>query len=250
MNLADPLLSSSVALTDPPIEKVPHHVAIIMDGNRRWAKQQGLPSIVGHWKGAETLTNIVRAAKKIGIKVLTVYAFSTENWGRSSEEIEALMDLFKAYLRDQREPMLLDGVRLSAIGDLTKMPADVVREFEISKTHTQDCKKIDLVLAFNYGGRDDIRRAVVAMMGDLQNGILAKEDVTEQMIGRYLDTARWPDPEILIRTSGEKRQSNFLLWQLSYSEFYHTDVLWPDFDEQELLKAVNEFQKRQRRLGG
>ena len=247
LNLPDQSSDSHCAFH---LEKVPHHVAIIMDGNRRWAQREGLPSIMGHWKGADTLTKIVRAAEKMGIKVLTVYAFSTENWSRPQEEIDALMHLFKTYLQSQREPMAQEGVRLSAIGDLSKMPADVVKEFEISKMHTEHCKKIDLVLAFNYGGRDDIRRAVVAMMGDLQEGKLSRESITEQTIGRYLDTAAWPDPEILIRTSGEMRQSNFLLWQLSYSEFYHTDVLWPDFDESELRKAVLEFQNRQRRLGG
>jgi undecaprenyl diphosphate synthase len=230
--------------------KIPNHVAIIMDGNRRWAKRQGLPAIMGHWKGADTLTRIVRSASELGIRTLTVYSFSTENWGRSSDEIDALMHLFRVYLERQREPMILEGVRLEAIGDHSRLPSFVLRELALSKSCTAHCKKIDLVLAINYGGRDDVRRAFCAMTEDLEKGLLSKDQITEQMISRYLDTATWPDPELLIRTSGERRQSNFLLWQLCYSEFYYTDVLWPDFDEHDLLQAVREYQLRRRRLGG
>lgn len=239
--------ADDLALLNP--EGIPKHVAIIMDGNRRWARRQGLPAMMGHWKGAETLTRIVRAASEIGIRTLTVYSFSTENWGRGKDEVDALMDLFKVYLQKQRVPMLKEGVRLDAIGDLKRLPPPVVEELERSRLYTAQCKKIDLVLAMNYGGRDDIRRAFVAMMTDCERGRLSKDQVSEQLISQYLDTARWPDPELLIRTSGEKRQSNFLLWQLCYSEFYQTDALWPDFDEHDLLKAVREHQLRQRRLG-
>jgi undecaprenyl diphosphate synthase len=240
--------ADDIALLDPA--KIPKHVAIIMDGNRRWAQRQGLPIMMGHWKGADTLTKMVRAASELGIKTLTVYSFSTENWNRPKEEVDALMELFKVYLEKQRGPMALEGVRLDAIGDLGRLPPFVLRELELSKSHTAHCKKIDLVLAINYGGRDDIRRAFVAMMEDCKTGKLSKEQISEQRISQYLDTARWPDPEILIRTSGERRQSNFLLWQLCYSEFYHTDVLWPDFNEQDLLQAVRDVQQRHRRLGG
>ncbi len=229
--------------------RIPHHIAIIMDGNRRWAKKHGLPPMFGHWKGAETLTEIVRAASELGIKVLTVFAFSTENWGRSPEEVDALMHLFKNYLIGQKEPMAEEGVRLEVIGDIQRLPQDVQDVLEETKRATAHGKKIDLVLALNYGGRDDIRRAVVSMIEDHEKGNLSKEEISEETIARYLDTAEWPDPEILIRTSGEKRQSNFLLWQLSYSEFYHTEVLWPDFDETALLQAVKEYQNRERRLG-
>jgi undecaprenyl diphosphate synthase len=231
------------------LDHVPAHVAVIMDGNRRWAKRQGLPEIMGHWKGAETLFKIVRAASELGIKTLTVFSFSTENWNRTKEEVDALMHLFRAYLIKERESMAREGVRLQAIGDLQRLPPSVLRELEISKTYTAHCKKIDLVLAINYGGRDDIRRAFIAMMADIEKGKLSKDKVSEQLISRYLDTASWPDPELLIRTSGEQRQSNFLIWQLCYSEFYMTDILWPDFDEKALLQAVCEVQKRQRRLG-
>jgi undecaprenyl diphosphate synthase len=229
---------------------IPHHIAIIMDGNRRWARQNGLPAMFGHWKGAEMLPKIVRAASNLGVKVLTVYAFSTENWLRANDEIDALMHLFHVYLEGQREPMRKEGVRLQTIGDLERLPSKVLKSLEVTKQATAEGKKIDLVLALNYGGRDDIRRAVVAMVEDIERGKLSKDEISEQKIGAYLDTSPWPDPDVLIRTSGEKRQSNFLLWQLSYSEFYHTDVLWPDFNEQELVNAIAEFQRRKRRFGG
>lgn len=229
--------------------RIPSHVAIIMDGNRRWAKRQGLPAMMGHWKGADTLMRIVRAASELGIKTLTVFSFSTENWSRSKEEVDALMHLFKVYLIKQRGPMAREGVRLHAIGNLEQLPSSVLKELELSKVETAHCKKIDLVLAMNYGGRDDIRRAFISMMTDFEQGKLSKEQISEAMISKYLDTANWPDPELLIRTSGERRQSNFLLWQLSYSEFYLTDTLWPDFDERALLQAVSEVQQRHRRIG-
>ena len=237
-----------IACLDPV--KIPLHVSIIMDGNRRWAKKQELPPILGHWKGADTLTRIVRAASELGVKILTVYAFSKENWQRSKEEVDALMYIYKTYLESEREPMLREGVRLSTIGDLSALPESVIEALEVSQSMTAHCTTIDLVMAFNYGGRDDIRRAFISMMNDCEKGKLFKHQITEDVIANYLDTAHYPDPDILIRTSGEKRQSNFLLWQLSYSEFYHTDVLWPDFDERELLKAICDYQKRNRRFGG
>jgi undecaprenyl diphosphate synthase len=239
--------SEDLAFLDPA--KIPSHVAIIMDGNRRWAKRQGLPAMVGHWKGAETLTKVVRAASELGIKTLTAYSFSTENWNRAREEVDALMHLFKVYLIKERGPMGQEGVCLHAIGDLKRLPSSVLNELELSKAYTAHCKKIDLVLAINYGGRDDIRRAFVSMITDFEKGQLLKEQISEQLISQYLDTAQWPDPELLIRTSGESRQSNFLLWQLCYSEFYLTDILWPDFNEHALLQAIRDIQQRQRRLG-
>lgn len=244
----EPYSSEDLALID--LARVPRHIAIIMDGNRRWAAKQGLPSIVGHWKGAETLTKIVQASSQLGIQVLTVYSFSTENWKRTKEEVDALMHLFEVYLQQERETMIERGVRLDAIGDHTRLPSFVVRELEISKMCTANCKKIDLVLAINYGGRDDIKRAILAMIEGVEEGRLSKDQITEDLIGQYLDTAKWPDPQLLIRTSGESRQSNFLLWQLCYSEFYNTEVLWPDFNEDNLLQAVHQYQLRQRRLGG
>jgi len=231
------------------LPKVPQHIAVIMDGNRRWAKQHGLPIMMGHAQGVATLIQIVQAATELGVKILTVYAFSTENWQRSSFEVEALMQLFKNYLRDHRENMLKQGVRLETIGDLHRLPADLLEELHLSKEATKECTAIELVLALNYGGRDDICRAAKAILNDYSKGKLSDINLTEAIFANYLDTARWSDPELFIRTSGEKRLSNFLLWQLSYSEVYITDVLWPDFDKKELLYAILDFQQRKRRWG-
>ena len=241
------------ALEDPLVldkNMLPSHVAIIMDGNRRWAKKNGLPAMMGHWQGAKTMIDIVTAAIKWNIKVLTVYAFSTENWQRSQQEVDSLMYLCKIYLRRFCFKMIKEQVRLRTIGDLTKIPKDVYQAIRDVEQATESCNRIDLVLAINYGGRDDIKRALVNIVEDVQNGRLSKSEISEQLIAQYLDTSYWPDPDLLIRTSGEKRQSNFLLWQLSYSEFYHTEVLWPDFSEKELIKALYQFQQRQRRFGG
>jgi undecaprenyl diphosphate synthase len=235
------------SLLDPA--RIPEHIAIIMDGNRRWAKDHDFPGIMGHWKGAETLERIVEAASELGVKVLTVYAFSTENWGRDDDEVEGLMNLFKRYLIAQREPMQKKGVRLDSIGDTSRFPQDVKDALEESKQATRLGDKIELVLALNYGGRDDIRRATIAVLEACEKGNISKADITESLFSRYLDTARWPDPELLIRTSGERRLSNFLLWQISYAEVYSTPVLWPDFTEKDLLYAIRDYQKRERRLG-
>jgi len=243
-------LFSPEELAEVTRSPIPHHVAIIMDGNRRWAKRRHLPCTVGHGKGADTTTRIVQAAAKLGIKVLTVYSFSTENWGRSAEEVEALMHLFKMYLCQQKDFMIQEGVRLETIGDLRRFPSDVRAVLDDCREATKHGEKIDFVLALNYGGRDDIRRAVLAMIEDCENGKLAKETITEKTVSNYLDTAKWPDPQLLIRTSGEKRLSNFLMWQLSYAELYVTDILWPDFTEKDLLEAVRVYQRRERRLGG
>ncbi|MCL6756609.1 MAG: isoprenyl transferase [Candidatus Rhabdochlamydia oedothoracis] len=229
---------------------LPKHVAIIMDGNRRWAKKNGLPNMMGHWQGAKTIIDIVTAAIKWNIKALTVFAFSTENWQRSQQEIDSLMYLCKIYLRRFCFKMIKEQVRLQTIGDLTKIPKDVYKTICDVKKATENGNRIDLVLAINYGGRDDIKRALVNIVEDVQSGLLSRSEINEQLIAQYLDTSYWPDPDLLIRTSGEKRQSNFLLWQLSYSEFYHTEVLWPDFSEKELIKALYQFQQRQRRFGG
>lgn len=231
-------------------KRLPKHIAIIMDGNRRWAKMQQFPTYAGHWKGAEALTKIVRAAAFLGIKVLTVYTFSSETWRRSQEEVDALMQLFKSYLQQQKEQMIREGVKLDAIGDLSRLPRDVRQIFEETKAATAGGNQIELVLALNYGARDDIRRGILAMINDCEKGVIEKSAITEQLISRYLDTAKWEDPQLLIRTSGEKRLSNFLLWQISYSEVYITNVLWPDFNERELFKAVLDYQMRERRFGG
>lgn len=227
--------------------RIPKHVAIIMDGNRRWSKLRGLPPMVGHWEGAEVLTDIVRASSQLGIKTLTLFAFSTENWGRPEGEIEALMNLFELYLVRKKEQMIRDGIRLDAIGHLSRLPENVHKAFLQTKKATEHCDKINLVLALNYGGRDEIRRAFVRI---LEEGITDAEKITEELIANHLDTSRWGDPDLLIRTSGELRVSNFLLWQISYAEIFVSDVLWPDFSHKQLLEAVLSFKGRNRRLGG
>ncbi|HEX2583457.1 MAG TPA: polyprenyl diphosphate synthase [Chlamydiales bacterium] len=227
------------------LREIPRHIAIIMDGNRRWAKRRGIPPSAGHWEGAETLAEIVRAAADIGIKTLTVYSFSTENWSRADEEIEVLMNLFEIYLTKKRDSLVKDGVRLDAIGDLEAMPEKVKAALDLTRKATEQCDKINLVLAINYGGRDEIRRAVRKIV---EKGIKAI-DITEELISSELDTHRYGDPELLIRTSGELRISNFLIWQISYTEIYTTDVLWPDFTPVKLYEAVHEYQSRIRRKG-
>ncbi|MBS0615096.1 MAG: di-trans,poly-cis-decaprenylcistransferase [Verrucomicrobia bacterium] len=239
----------STAPEEVGLKRVPKHVAIIMDGNRRWAQKHGVSTTIGHWKGAEALMDIVDAASDLGIEVLTVYAFSTENWNRSEEEVEGIMQLFKMYLSGQCERMVREGVRLDAIGDLQKLPSDVLSILEETKAATAHGSRINLVLAINYGARDDIRRAVSSVVTDCLEGKLDKEAISEKILSEYLDTAEWQDPELLIRTSGELRLSNFLLWQISYSEIHITDVLWPDFNENHLVQALLDYQRRERRAG-
>ncbi|MES2199066.1 MAG: polyprenyl diphosphate synthase [Chlamydiota bacterium] len=229
---------------------VPRHIAITMDGNRRWAKQRGLSSVHGHWKGAEIITEIVRFSSDLGIKVLTLYSFSTENWTRSKEEVDELMKVISFYLKENTPFMLRESVQLSTIGDLSKLPDFVQEILETTKQATAGGSKIRLVLALNYGGRDEIKRAFLQMVEDLEQGVIKKRDISESLISSYLDTADFGDPDFFIRTSGEQRLSNFLLWQLSYTEVYIAKALWPDFTKEDLLNAVSEFQKRSRRLGG
>lgn len=232
-----------IALIDPRLS--PKHVAIIMDGNRRWAKQKGLSPIMGHWEGAETLVDIVRAGSELGIQTLTVYSFSTENWERTSDEVEALMNLFELHLINKEEWMCKEGVRLETIGDLVRLPKRLQEVLAGVKEKTRNGKKITLVLALNYGARDEIRRAVTNIVKENT----PPEKITEELIAEHLDTKAWGDPDLLIRTSGELRVSNFLLWQISYAEIYITDILWPDFSAQSLYQAVLSFQHRQRRKG-
>lgn len=230
--------------------KIPKHIAFIMDGNRRWAKQRGLPPMMGHWEGAEVLTDVVRAASALGIETITVYSFSTENWLRSQEEVEALMQLFEVYLIRKKELMIREGIRLETIGDLGRFPSHVQEAFDSAKKATKHCSKINLVLALNYGARDEIRRAMVKILELNEKKKISPADLTEDLISRHLDTSRWGDPELMVRTSGELRVSNFLLWQISYAEIYVTEKLWPDFSSKDLLEAIAAFQKRGRRLGG
>lgn len=232
--------------------EIPYHVAIIMDGNRRWAEHsfsKASTSMGGHWAGAKILLDIVRAAKEMGIKVLTVYGFSTENWGRSSLEVATLIEIFGFYLKEYRNKMIETGIKFNVIGDLTPFPPQLIEEIEKTKKETEKSAEIDFIVALNYGGRDDLKRGVQKLITHCTNNGLKEKDITETMISSFLDTASWKDPDLLIRTSGEMRLSNFLLWQLAYTEIYVTEVLWPDFTPQELLKAILSFQSRQRRMG-
>ena len=236
-------------MTEIDLQKLPGHIAIIMDGNGRWAQQHAMGRIAGHKKGAESVRLTVRACREIGIKVLTLYAFSTENWLRPSGEVKALMRLLEEYLRSEIQEMLGNGIRLTTIGDTEalKKPMKTLLKETIAKTaHNHD---MILNLALNYGGRDEIVGAVQDLLNDIRRGTLADQDVTKDLFSRYLDTAGLPDPDLLIRTSGEYRISNFLLWQSAYTEFYYTDVLWPDFNRDELFRAITEYQRRERRFG-
>jgi len=234
-------------------QSIPNHVAIMMDGNRRWAKLQpksmGLCAYDGHSAGAKGIFDIVEAAREIGIKVLTLWAFSTENWQRSSVEVKILMHIFEQYLLENRQKMVDKGVKFSVIGNLTPLPMSVKKEIEKTKEATKFENEIELVIAFNYGGKDDITRAFIKIAEKLEKKELAKEAISESLIASHLDTAQWFDPDLIIRTSAEIRVSNFMLWQLAYSELYVTEVLWPDFKPVHLLEAILDFQKRQRRIG-
>lgn len=236
-------------LLDPT--RIPLHVSIVPDGNRRWAKKHGHTIIYGHRAGSDNLIKIAKAAKAIGIKVITFYLFSTENWkSRDPIEVRALMWLLESYLIEQRSTMLEEGVRLLTIGDTTKFTNHVQQVIEDTKAATAHCNEIDMVFALNYGARDEVCRSILNIIDDCSNKKISREEVTETLISRYLDTRELPELDLFIRTSGEQRMSNFLLWQSSYAELYFVDVLWPDFTSEHLLDAVCEFQKRDRRLGG
>lgn len=229
--------------------RTPKHVAIIPDGNRRWALRQFMNLDQGHRKGADNLITILKAAKELTIKTVTIYAFSTENWSRSDWEVEAVLNIIKNHLEEQCASMIENGIKLFTIGDCSKLPEDLQETLQKVKNATAHCTDLDLVLALNYGSRDELRRAMLAMLDDCKAGKIHREMVSEKLIGTYLDTAHWRDPELLIRTSGEFRMSNFLLWQISYTEIYNTPVYWPDFTPQHFLEAIITYQSRYRRGG-
>lgn len=229
---------------------LPTHIAIIMDGNRTWAKKNNLDPRLGHKKGAETLENIVKYCNKIGIKYLTVYAFSTENWKRSKEEVGALMLLLKNYLDDFAKKADTDNIKIKMLGDREKLSASLLKSIDNAVKRTENNTGLTFNVAFNYGGRDEIVKAVKKIVGNVKEGIIDVNDINEQLISNNLYTFGQPDPDLMIRTSGEIRTSNFLPWQLVYSEFYFTDKLWPDFTTQDLDKAIEEFNKRTRKFGG
>lgn len=230
--------------------KIPQHVAIILDGNGRWAKSRRLPRTQGHLEGVKRVDDAIDTCIKMGIKVLTVYVFSTENWNRPKNEVSMLIHTLVAVLNRKVKKMHEAGVRLQFIGRRQGIPDQVTKGFEDATQLTKNNTRITVNVAFNYGGRTEILDAVDQIINDVQSGKIRKEDVTEKLFGDYLYTRGLPDPDLLIRTSGEKRISNFLLWQLSYAEFYFTDKFWPDFDETEFRKAIEDFQSRERRYGG
>jgi len=229
---------------------LPEHIAIIMDGNRRWAKQKNLPTAMGHKEGANTLETVLRFCNKIGIGYLTVYAFSTENWKRTEEEVGALMRLLEHYLVDFANRANDENIKVHFIGDTTKLNAKLQKRIADTIERTKNNTGLVFNVAFNYGGREELTRACKQIARKVQNGDLAIEEIEPSTIENHLYTAGMPDPDVLIRTSGEMRLSNFLPWQLSYTEFIFVEKYWPDFAEQDVLDAIKEYQKRNRKFGG
>ena len=238
------------AVSDNQIDRVPEHVAIIMDGNGRWAKARGQNRLAGHKQGVTSVLNTIEIAAELGVKYLTLYTFSTENWNRPEQEVSGLMDLLVNSIKFYTPDMMKKGVKLQFIGDRDSLSTSVQESMAEIETQTTDNKKITVMPAVNYGSRLEIVEAVKSIAQRTKDGSLNPEDIDEELISKNLYTADIPDPDLLIRTSGEMRLSNFLLWQLSYSEFYITDVYWPDFTKEEFSKAVESFKNRSRRFGG
>ncbi|PSN14143.1 isoprenyl transferase [filamentous cyanobacterium CCT1] len=230
-------------------DRLPQHVAVIMDGNGRWAKQRGLPRIMGHRRGVDTLKTLLRCCRDWGIGALTAYAFSTENWGRPVEEVDFLMALFERVLRQELLEMMEENVRIRFVGNLAALPRSLQGEIHQAVTQTQGNHGIEFTVATNYGGRQEIVQACRSIAEQVQQGKLNPDDISEELFGRHLYTAEISDPDLLIRTSGEMRISNFLLWQLAYAEIYVTETLWPDFDVSEFHQAIYAYQQRDRRFG-
>jgi len=227
----------------------PRHVAIIMDGNGRWATSRGLSRSEGHKAGVETVRSTVKAASELGIKYLTLFGFSSENWKRPEDEVSYLMNLIRIYLKKEISELNKNGVRLRIIGNRSKLPSDIVEEIKICEDATKDNEKITVVIALSYGGRQDIVDAASLIAEKVKSGEINLSDIDENMFSNNLSTAGIPDPDLMIRTSGEQRVSNFLMWQLSYSELYFTDVHWPDFSKSDLELAIDSYLKRDRRFG-
>jgi undecaprenyl diphosphate synthase len=226
------------------------HVAIIMDGNGRWAQNKGRPRLFGHQAGARRVREIVESCPDLGIKYLTIFAFSTENWKRTQLEVSGLMKLFKRYIYKETKPLIDAGVRVRFIGDRVRLEASLVKLMDQLENLTKENTEVNLTIAINYGGRDEVARAAKRMARDVQSGDLSVEKINEETLPRYLDTHVLPDPGLVIRTSGEARISNFLLWQSAYSEYEFIDTLWPDFTAEIFSSIVNEFENRERRFGG
>ncbi len=229
--------------------KIPNHIAIILDGNGRWAKKRGMPRSYGHVVGCDNLEKMCDVISEIGVRYLTVYAFSTENWKRSQDEIKVLMNLFCRYLKRCEKKAEKNRMKVKIIGDPTALDPDIQDSIRELEDMSKDYDRMFFQIALNYGGRDEIERAATKIADDARNGILPEGRITGDVFSSYLDTAGIPDPDLMIRTSGEERLSNFLLWQLAYSEFYFTDVPWPDFHEDELIQAIRKYNGRDRRFG-
>lgn len=236
-------------MSSQELQNLPRHVAIIMDGNGRWAQQRMLQRIVGHQRGVETVRLIVEECSSLGIGYLTLYAFSSENWLRPQTEVKALMSLLKKYVAAETPRMLKNNIRFNVIGNRVELTADINKALDTALSKTAHCTGMTLTLALSYGGRQEIARAAVQIAREIADGKLREEDVDAELFGNYLYTLGIPDPDLLIRTSGEMRISNFLLWQTAYSEIYFTDVNWPDFTRKELHKALLDYQSRERRFG-
>lgn len=230
--------------------RIPQHVAIILDGNGRWAKSKGMPRNYGHAQGSKNVERICEDAYRMGVKYLTVYAFSTENWSRPKEEVDALMKLLRNYMKTCLKTAAKNDMKIRVIGDKTRLDEDIRNRIEELEEATKENGGLNFQIAINYGSRDEITRAVRRMAEDVQSGKILPENIDEACIEEYLDTHDIPDPDLLIRTSGEQRLSNYLLWQLAYTEFYFTDVPWPDFTKEELTKAFEQYNARDRRFGG
>ena len=229
---------------------IPQHVAIILDGNGRWAKSKGMPRNYGHVRGANNLETICRDAYNMGIKYLTVYLFSTENWKRSKEEVNALMDLFRSYTKTCKNTARKNNMKVRVLGDPEALDSDLRRSLKELEESSKGNTGLNFQIAINYGSRDEMVRAIRRLAQDCMEGEVRPEDIDERLFASYLDTREVPDPDLLIRTSGEQRLSNYLLWQLAYTEFYFTEVPWPAFTKEELWKAIEKYNSRERRYGG
>jgi undecaprenyl diphosphate synthase len=243
-------MSTAPLPASPDPSPGPQHVAIIMDGNGRWAKARGLPRVAGHRRGADAVRRVIRGAGELGVPVLTLFAFSTENWGRPADEVSDLMGLLRHYLRHELEELGRNGARLRVIGDRDRLAKDIVKDISDAETRTRTNTRIDVNICINYGSRDEILRATRNLARKVAAGEITVEQIDDSRFERELLTAGVPDPDLLIRTSGEQRISNFLLWQCAYAELVFVDTLWPDFGKEHLERAIAEFRKRERRYGG
>ena len=229
---------------------IPAHIAVILDGNGRWAKKRHMPRTYGHKIGSQVVEDMLYIVDKYGVKYFTVYAFSTENWKRSEEEVSILMSILRLYLKDCVKKSMKNNVKCRVIGKREGLSKDIIESICVLEETTKNNTGLNFTIAINYGGRDEITRAVKRIANQIEEGTLLASNITEQTISANLDTCELPDPDLLIRTSGEERLSNYLPWQLAYTEFYFTDTLWPDFNEEELIKAFEKYNKRERRFGG